>query len=157
MADALVIVESPSKAKTIGKYLGSKFIVKASMGHVRDLPKSQIGVEVENDFNPKYITIRGKGSILKELKDARKKVKKCISQLTRIAKVRLSHGIWPMPLNWTIRQIAGLYLMKLQNRRSKMRSKRRGKSIWIWLTRSRQDVFWIDSLDIKLVRYYGRK
>ena len=61
MADSLVIVESPAKAKTIGKYLGSKFIVKASMGHIRDLPKSQIGVEVENDFNPKYITIRGKG------------------------------------------------------------------------------------------------
>lgn len=76
MADSLVIVESPAKAKTIGKYLGSKFIVKASMGHVRDLPKSQIGVEVENDFNPKYITIRGKGSVLKELKDASKKVKK---------------------------------------------------------------------------------
>ncbi|MCE3201552.1 type I DNA topoisomerase [Paenibacillus sonchi] len=76
MADALVIVESPAKAKTIGKYLGSKYIVKASMGHIRDLPKSQIGVEVENDFSPKYITIRGKGSILKELKDARKKVKK---------------------------------------------------------------------------------
>lgn len=108
MADALVIVESPSKAKTIGKYLGDKFIVKASMGHIRDLPKSQIGVEVENDFNPKYITIRGKGSILKELKDARKKVKKVyLAKLTRIAKVRLSHGIWPMPLNWTIRQIAG--------------------------------------------------
>ncbi|MDU4698631.1 MAG: type I DNA topoisomerase [Paenibacillus sp.] len=76
MADSLVIVESPAKAKTIGKYLGSKFIVKASMGHVRDLPKSQIGVEVENDFSPKYITIRGKGSVLKELKDASKKVKK---------------------------------------------------------------------------------
>ncbi|WP_017813666.1 type I DNA topoisomerase [Paenibacillus shenyangensis] len=76
MADSLVIVESPAKAKTIGKYLGSKFIVKASMGHVRDLPKSQIGVDVENDFDPKYITIRGKGSVLKELKDARKKVKK---------------------------------------------------------------------------------
>ncbi|MEK5058714.1 type I DNA topoisomerase [Paenibacillus shunpengii] len=76
MADSLVIVESPSKAKTIGKYLGSKYIVKASMGHVRDLPKSQTGVEVENDFNPKYITIRGKGSVLKELKDASKKVKK---------------------------------------------------------------------------------
>ncbi|WP_138493988.1 type I DNA topoisomerase [Paenibacillus pinistramenti] len=76
MADSLVIVESPAKAKTIGKYLGSKFIVKASMGHVRDLPKSQIGVEAENDFNPKYITIRGKGSVLKELKDASKKVKK---------------------------------------------------------------------------------
>ncbi|KIL35277.1 DNA topoisomerase I [Cohnella kolymensis] len=76
MADSLVIVESPAKAKTIGKYLGSKFIVKASMGHIRDLPKSQIGVEVDNDFQPKYITIRGKGNILKELKDASKKVKK---------------------------------------------------------------------------------
>ncbi|BBI34450.1 DNA topoisomerase 1 [Cohnella abietis] len=76
VADSLVIVESPAKAKTIGKYLGSKFIVKASMGHIRDLPKSQIGVEVDNDFEPKYITIRGKGSILKELRDASKKVKK---------------------------------------------------------------------------------
>ncbi|WNR46634.1 type I DNA topoisomerase [Paenibacillus roseipurpureus] len=76
MADSLVIVESPAKAKTIGKYLGSKFIVKASMGHIRDLPKSQIGVEVDRNFEPKYITIRGKGSILKELKDASKKVKK---------------------------------------------------------------------------------
>lgn len=75
MADSLVIVESPAKAKTIGKYLGSKFIVKASMGHIRDLPKSQIGVEVENKFEPKYITIRGKGSVLKELKDASRKVK----------------------------------------------------------------------------------
>jgi DNA topoisomerase-1 len=75
-ADTLVIVESPAKAKTIGKYLGNKFIVKASMGHVRDLPKSQIGVEVDQGFSPKYITIRGKGDILKELKDARKKVKR---------------------------------------------------------------------------------
>lgn len=75
MADSLVIVESPAKAKTIGKYLGSKYIVKASMGHIRDLPKSQIGVEIENNFEPKYITIRGKGSVLKELKDASRKVK----------------------------------------------------------------------------------
>jgi len=75
MADSLVIVESPAKAKTIGKYLGNKYIVKASMGHIRDLPKSQIGVEVHNHFEPKYITIRGKGNILKELKDASKKVK----------------------------------------------------------------------------------
>jgi len=75
MADSLVIVESPAKAKTIGKYLGSKYIVKASMGHIRDLPKSQIGVEVERGFEPKYITIRGKGAVLKELKDASKKVK----------------------------------------------------------------------------------
>lgn len=76
MADSLVIVESPAKAKTIGKYLGSKYIVKASMGHIRDLPKSQTGVEINRNFEPKYITIRGKGTILKELKDASKKVKK---------------------------------------------------------------------------------
>jgi len=75
-ADTLVIVESPAKAKTIGKYLGNKYIVKASMGHVRDLPRSQTGVDVEKGFEPKYITIRGKGDILKELKEARKKVKK---------------------------------------------------------------------------------
>ncbi|MGD8191002.1 type I DNA topoisomerase [Brevibacillus ginsengisoli] len=75
MADTLVIVESPAKAKTIGKYLGSKYIVKASMGHVRDLPKSQMGVDVTNSYEPKYITIRGKGDVLKTLKDSAKKVK----------------------------------------------------------------------------------
>lgn len=76
MEDYLVIVESPAKAKTIKKYLGSKYIVKASMGHVRDLPRSQMGVEVSENYNPKYITIRGKGPVLKELKTAAKKVKK---------------------------------------------------------------------------------
>jgi len=76
LAETLVIVESPAKAKTIGKYLGSKYIVKASMGHVRDLPKSQMGVDVAQGFEPKYITIRGKGDVLKTLKDAAKKVKK---------------------------------------------------------------------------------
>lgn len=69
----LVIVESPAKAKTISKYLGKHYVVKASLGHVRDLPKSQFAVDVDHDFAPKYITIRGKGPILKELKDAAKK------------------------------------------------------------------------------------
>jgi len=69
----LIIVESPAKAKTIEKFLGRKFTVKASMGHVRDLPKSQLGVSVEDDFEPKYITIRGKGDILKELRDSARK------------------------------------------------------------------------------------
>jgi DNA topoisomerase-1 len=64
----LVVVESPAKAKTIGKYLGKKYTVRASMGHIRDLPKSQFGVDVENDFLVKYITIRGKGDLLRELK-----------------------------------------------------------------------------------------
>ena len=73
MSDYLVIVESPAKAKTIEKYLGKKYKVKASMGHVIDLPKSQMGVDIEHDFEPKYITIRGKGPILKEIKAAAKK------------------------------------------------------------------------------------
>ncbi|GAF12869.1 DNA topoisomerase I [Bacillus sp. JCM 19046] len=76
MSDYLVIVESPAKAKTIGKYLGKKYVVKASMGHVRDLPKSQMGVSVEENFEPRYITIRGKGPVLKELKTAAKKAKR---------------------------------------------------------------------------------
>ncbi|WP_409253689.1 type I DNA topoisomerase [Bacillus sp. SCS-153A] len=76
MSDYLVIVESPAKAKTIERYLGKKYKVRASMGHVRDLPKSQMGVDVEHDFNPKYITIRGKGPVLKELKTAAKKAKR---------------------------------------------------------------------------------
>ncbi len=73
MAKYLVIVESPAKAKTIKKFLGSNYEVIASNGHVRDLPKSQMGVDPDNDFEPKYITIRGKGEILAKL---RKEVKK---------------------------------------------------------------------------------
>ena len=64
----LVIVESPSKAKTIGRYLGPGYIVKASMGHLRDLPKSKMGVDLEHDFTPQYIAVRGKESLIKELK-----------------------------------------------------------------------------------------
>lgn len=73
MAKNLVIVESPAKAKTIEKFLGRRYTVRASLGHVRDLPRSQFGVDVENGFNPKYITIRGKGEVLKELRDGAKK------------------------------------------------------------------------------------
>lgn len=76
MSEYLVIVESPAKAKTIERYLGKKYKVKASMGHVIDLPKSQTGIDVERGYEPKYITIRGKGPVLKELKSAAKKAKK---------------------------------------------------------------------------------
>lgn len=68
MAKNLVIVESPAKVKTIKKYLGSNYEVVASKGHVRDLPKSTMGIDVENDFEPKYITIRGKGDVIADLK-----------------------------------------------------------------------------------------
>ena len=72
----LVIVESPSKAKTIGKFLGSRYKVVASVGHVRDLPKSKLGVDIEDDFEPQYISIRGKGSLIKELKKEAKNASK---------------------------------------------------------------------------------
>lgn len=76
MSDYLVIVESPAKARTIERYLGKNYTVKASMGHVRDLPRSQMGVDVDENYKPKYITIRGKGDVLKELRTAAKKAKK---------------------------------------------------------------------------------
>ena len=76
MAKYLVIVESPAKVKTIKKFLGSNYEVMASNGHVRDLPKSQLGIDVDNDFEPKYITIRGKGDILAALRKAAKKADK---------------------------------------------------------------------------------
>ncbi|MBX3475327.1 MAG: type I DNA topoisomerase [Planctomycetes bacterium] len=71
----LVIVESPAKAKTINRYLGSGYVVKASVGHVRDLPKSKLGIDVEHDFAPQYLTIRGKKDIIKDLRSAAAKAK----------------------------------------------------------------------------------
>ena len=77
MAKSLVIVESPAKAKTIEKFLGkSHYTVKASVGHVRDLPKSTLGIDIENNFEPRYINIRGKGDVIKELKKEAKKAKR---------------------------------------------------------------------------------
>ena len=76
MGQNLVIVESPAKATTISKYLGKNYTVEASMGHVRDLPKSKLGVDIEDNFTPKYITIRGKGELIAKLKKAAKKADK---------------------------------------------------------------------------------
>lgn len=81
MSRTLIIVESPTKAKTISKFLGKNYKVQSSMGHVIDLPKSQLGVNIENNFTPKYITIRGKGEILKKLRDAKKKSSKVLLAL----------------------------------------------------------------------------
>ncbi|MBI2890436.1 MAG: type I DNA topoisomerase [Nitrospirae bacterium] len=76
MAENLVVVESPTKARTLKKYLGEKYAVKASMGHVIDLPKSQFGVDVEDSFRPRYIIVKGKGKVLKEIKIAAKRAKR---------------------------------------------------------------------------------
>lgn len=78
MAKTLVIVESPTKAKSLGKFLGSRYTVKASMGHLRDLPKSKMGVDMEHDFEPKYISIRGRGDLIKDLRLAAKGVEKVL-------------------------------------------------------------------------------
>src|SRR3984957_16170980 len=72
MEKSLVIVESPAKAKTIGKYLGKQFVVKASLGHVKDLPKKNLSVDVDNDFKPVYEVIEGKRKLIAELKKAAK-------------------------------------------------------------------------------------
>ncbi len=74
MVKTLVIVESPAKAKTISKFLGRGYKVEATMGHIKDLPKSQLGIDIENNFEPKYITIRGKGTVLNKIKKEGKKV-----------------------------------------------------------------------------------
>ena len=76
MADKLIIVESPAKANTIKKFLGGNTKVVASMGHIRDLPKSKMGIDIEHDFEPEYINIRGKGDLIKSLKAEAKKAKK---------------------------------------------------------------------------------
>ena len=76
MAKYLVIVESPAKVKTIKKFLGANYEVMASQGHVRDLPKSQLGIDVEHDYEPKYITIRDKGDLLASLRKEVKKAEK---------------------------------------------------------------------------------
>ena len=90
---SLVIVESPAKAKTIGKYLGSGYEVKACMGHLRDLPKSKIGVDIEHDFEPDYKPIKGKEDIINDLRNPPKAANMFISPPTPTAKAKPFPGI----------------------------------------------------------------
>ena len=76
MSQSLIIVESPAKARTLQKYLGKNFTVKASVGHIIDLPVKTLGVDIANDFAPQYVTIRGKGKIISDLKSAAEKADK---------------------------------------------------------------------------------
>lgn len=94
MTYKLVIVESPAKARTIAKYLGRGYKVEASQGHVRDLPKSQLGIDIENNFEPKYITIRGRGEILTKFARTPRARRKFSSRPTLTAKEKPSRGIW---------------------------------------------------------------
>ena len=94
----LVIVESPAKAKTIGKYLGDDYEVTASMGHIRDLPASQLGIDVEHGYTPQYISIKGKEKLIKELKS---KAKHANGVLLATDPDREGEAIWPTSWGWT--------------------------------------------------------
>jgi len=78
MSSSLIIVESPAKARTIGKFAGKGYKVIASMGHIRDLPKTKLGVDVERDFAPQYVTLRSKAKVLKELRESAKGTKRIL-------------------------------------------------------------------------------
>ena len=88
----LVIVESPSKAKTIGKYLGPEYTVKASMGHLRDLPKSTMGVDIEGGFIPQYLPLESKSQLIDELRKAAKRPNAFIWQRTLTGRAKPSPG-----------------------------------------------------------------
>ena len=90
----LVIVESPAKAKTIKKFLGTDFEVVASMGHIRDLPKSKLGVDVENNFTPQYTEMKDKEDVIKDLKKKAKKCDKIYLATDPDREGRLFHGIF---------------------------------------------------------------
>ena len=90
MPKALVIVESPAKAKTINKYLGKQYVVKASLGHIKDLPKRDLAVDVDHGFEPRYEVIEGKKKLIAELKQTAKNVEKSTSRPTRTAKAKPS-------------------------------------------------------------------
>ena len=92
--NSLLIVESPTKVKAIKKFLGAGYEVAASNGHVRDLPRSTMGIDIEHDFEPKYITIRGRETSLLSFASRLRRLTRFISQLTRTVRERLSAGIF---------------------------------------------------------------
>lgn len=114
LAKYLVIVESPAKVKTVKKFLGSNYEVAASNGHVRDLPKSQMGIDIENDFEPKYITIRGKGELLAGLRKAAKKADKVYLATDPDREGEAISWHLSKALNLDEKRCAGLLSMRLQ-------------------------------------------
>lgn len=97
----LIIVESPTKIRTIKSVLGSDYDVTASMGHVRDLPAARLNVDVKNNFEPKYAVIKGKEKLVKELQDDAKKYDTSTSRPTPTGKGKPSHGTSPRSWVWT--------------------------------------------------------
>jgi len=153
----LVIVESPSKAKTIGRYLGSDYIVKASMGHLRDLPKSKMGVDLENDFTPQYIAVRGKESLIKELKaDAAK------AKTVYLATDPDREG---EAISWHLKELLGLPDEKAQRvtfneitqKVVRESIQNPGRLTTTWWMPSRPEEFWTASWATSCLRCCGRR
>ena len=137
----LVIVESPAKAKTIGKYLGPAYQVKACMGHLRDLPKSKLGVDVENDFEPNYRPIKGKEDIIRDLKQAAKE-----SDAVYLATDPDREG---EAISWHLKQ-----LLDLPEDRA---SASPGTLTRTWWTPSRPGAFWTASWVMSCPRCCGKR
>ena len=131
----LLIVESPAKAGTIKKYLGKDYTVMASMGHIIDLPKSQMGIDFENDYTPKYITIRGKGQLLTQLKKEAKK-----ADVVYLATDPDREG---EAISWHLAEA-----LKIDSRE---------RLIWTLLTHNRQDVCLTELWVIQSVLFFGKR
>lgn len=157
MAKNLVIVESPAKAKTIKKFLGSNYQVIASNGHMRDLPKSQLGVDIEHDFEPKYITIRGKGELLSQLKKEAKKADKIYLATDPDREGEAISWHLAIALGLTENQIHRITFNEITKEAVKGSIKEaRAIDQDLW-THSRHVACWTALWDTRLVRYCGKR
>ena len=157
MAKYLVIVESPAKAKTIKKFLGSSYQVLASNGHMRDLPKSQLGIDLEHDFEPKYITIRGKGELLSALKKEAKKADKTYLATDPDREGEAISWHLSIALGLSDDKVHRITFNEITKEAVKGSIRKRGGSIRIWWTRSRRGVCWTVLWGIRSARCYGKK
>ena len=153
----LIIVESPAKAKTISRYLGKGYKVEASQGHVCDLPKSQLGVDTDNDFAMKYITIRGRGDILSKI---RKEAKAASHVFFATDPDREGEAI-----SWHLYHVLGvsddepcrIEFNEVTKKPSRLPSSIPASSIWPELTRSRRGGPWTVWWAIKSAHFFGQK
>ena len=112
MSKGLIVVESPAKVKTLQKFLGEDYVIKASVGHIKDLPEDELGVDLQKDFQPQYVTISGKAKIVRELKKASKGVKNIYLGPDPDRKGRPSPGTLPKRLETGIRIFTEFFLMR---------------------------------------------
>ena len=160
MANHLIIVESPAKVKTISKFLGKSYTIDATMGHLIDMPKSSLGVDVENDYEPKYITIRGKGELLSKLKKEAKKADKIYLATDPDREGEAISWHLQRELNKDEKnaaKISRISFNEITKNAVQNALKNPKKSIWIWSMLSRQEESWIAWWGIPSVLCFGRR